>query len=364
MKPAPFELEGATKSNQPTIEQGSVFDLPQRKSDDAISTVSFNTQKTASSTDGIDVLGSMAKPDTFLDWNTSWIGHFVSNIFFKRTVIALILLDSALMGIATFDFVTENEQVRALFFNVNMAFLSLFTVELILRMIHHRTDIFSNGWLIFDFVVISCSWILSLLVVVRAFRVIRALRLATRLKDLRTLALAFQEVMPKVTATAFIVALSFYIFSIMFTDLYKDLHREGYTDQDYFSSIDITAFTLFQIMTLDQWSTITKEVQQAHPFAWLLFVAFVVSSSFFILNLTIAVIYEAIVRVQNREIEDPIMRSQDLVEPFDGKTSDSLSRLEHKVDSLTTCVELLLRKQTQLQASVSDMTQSTLWDMQ
>lgn len=364
MKLVPFELDGAIKSNQTTIEQGGTFDFPRHRSDDVISTVSYNTQKTASSTDGIDVLGSVVQPDTFVDWNTSWIGNVVSNAFFKRTVIALILLDSALMGIATFDFVTENGRIQALFFNVNMAFLSLFTLELILRMIHHRTDLFSYGWLIFDFAVISCSWIFSLLVVVRAFRVIRTLRLATRLKDLRTLALAFQEVMPKVTATAFIVALSFYIFSIMFTDLYKDLYREGYTDQDYFSSIDVTAFTLFQIMTLDQWSTITKEVQQVHPFAWVLFVSFVVSSSFFILNLTIAVIYEAIVRIQNREIDDPMMRSQDLVEPFVGKTSDSLSRLEHKVDNLTTCVEHLLQKQTMLQASVSDMAQSTLWDMQ
>jgi hypothetical protein len=148
MKPVPFELDGASKANQPTIEQdGAAFDFPRHRSDDMISNVSYNTQKTASSTDGIDVLGSVVQPDTFLDWNASWIGNVVSNVFFKRTVIALILLDSALMGIATFDFVTDDERVRALFFNMNMAFLSLFTVELILRMIHHRTDLFSYGWL-------------------------------------------------------------------------------------------------------------------------------------------------------------------------------------------------------------------------
>lgn len=205
-----------------------------------------------------------------------------------------------------------------------------------------------------------------MLLVLRAFRVIRTLRLATRLKGIRTIALVLHEVMPKFAAVAFLGVLSFYIFSIMFTDLYKDLHQDGYTDADYFSRMDVTAFTLFQIMTLDQWATITKEVQQAHPFSWLLFIPFIVASSFFVLNLTIAVLYEAMIRVGQRE-DDPIAAPPDrgVIGSFETSTNrrpvDALARLEQKVDSLTMGVERLLQQQMQLQASVSEMSPTTMF---
>ena len=326
--------------------------------------ISLKTQKTAESTDGIDVLGEAPQSGDFIHWKVHWIGRIVSNLYFKRAIIGLILLDSALMGLATFDVVTTNERLVVIFSTINTAFLCIFTVELILRLIHLRFNLLSNEWLFFDLIVISCSWLFSMLLVVRAFRVIRTLRLATRLKALRTMALALQEVTPKITAVAFIVALSFYIFSILFTDLYKDLYQNGYTEHDYFSRIDITAFTLFQIMTLDQWATITKEVQQAHPYSWLLFIPFVIISSFFVLNLTVAVLYEAMILVQQRE-SDPIPPDRGLVGSFattsNNKPSDSLSRLEEKVDSLTSVVELLLRQQMQLQSSVSEMSPSTFF---
>ena len=363
MKLVPLELQGSCSPAQGALGQDRASGLVGQGSEDGISAdESFNTQKTTSSTDGIDVLGDAPKPDTFLNWNTSWSERIVEDLRFKRAVMALILLDSAMMGLATLDFVTDSDRVVNIFSNLNMVSLCLFTLELILRIIHRRMNLLSDGWLIFDLVVISCSWLFSLLVVARTFRVIRTLRLATRLKELRNMALVLQEVVPKIMAIAFVLGLSFYIFSIMFTDFYKDLYQQGYTDQDYFSSIDVTAFTLFQIMTLDQWSTITKEVQLAHPMAWVIFIPFVVSSSFFILNLTVAVIYEAVVRVQQRQSGDPIMPDQGLAlaGPVGEKASDYLTRLEQKVDSLTTCVELLLRKQMLLQASVSDMSQSAM----
>lgn len=370
MELVPLEKEDSSRAATPitTIEQevlgdgeaGDGIGLERQQSEDAMSTGSIKTVKTAS-TDGIDVLGGAPESDNFCNWQLRCVGRIVSNLYFKRATIGLILLDSALMGVATFDFVTTNDQLVVIFSDINMAFLCIFTLELVLRLIHARLNLCSNEWLMFDLIVISCSWIFSTILVVRSFRVIRTLRLATRLKPLRTMALALQEVMPKVTAVAFLVALSFYIFSILFTDLYKDLYEDGYTEHDYFSRIDITAFTLFQIMTLDQWSTITKEVQQAHPFSWLLFVPFVIISSFFVLNLTVAVLYEAMTRVQQRE-SDPIQPDRGVIGPFaTSKPSDSLSRLEEKVDSLTTGVELLLKQQMQLQSSVSEMLPSTFF---
>jgi len=45
--------------------------------------------------------------------------------------------------------------------------------------------------------------------------------------------------------------LVFYIFGVMFTQLFQSSYEDGVTDVDYFSSLDRTFFTLFQLMTLD-----------------------------------------------------------------------------------------------------------------
>lgn len=351
-KLAPFETECSNNgATQHALEAEGLYNLARRPSDDGISLVSFQSQKTSSTTDGIDFVGDH-RPDTF----ASWTGGILKDIRFKRAVVSFIILDSILMGIATFDFVTESDELSHAAAIVNSVFLCLFSIELLIRLVHCKFRFLHDGWLVFDVVVISCSWIFSLLVVVRTFRVVRTLRLATRIKELRNIILTLQEVIPKIMAVAFILLLSFYIFSIMFTDLYKDLYKDGYTDRDYFSRIDVTAFTLFQIMTLDQWSIITNEVQAAHSWAWVLFFSFVVSSSFFILNLTIAVIYEGVIRVQHKQSGGPMVAA----EGASNTNPDCMERLEQKVDRLAESVELLLRKQMIVQSSISDMSPSVI----
>jgi hypothetical protein len=331
--------------------------------------------KTSSTTDGIDVLGN-ASSDNFVNWNASWSGRIVRNSGFKRAMLALILIDSLLLGLATFDFVSENQRAHNAFSGLSIAFNSLFTIELLLRLVHYRAGFFTDGWSLFDSVVIGISWIFSFLAVVRPFRVIRTLRLATRIEELRNTALVTHEIFPKLFAVGFVMLLSLYIFSVMFTDLYRETYREGYTEQDYFSRIDLTAFTLFQMMTLDDWSTIVKEVQQGHRLAWLPFCLFVVVSFFCILNLTIAIVYEAFFSVQQQDrVEQELKlcsylslspmsfakrldRKENPMQADKDNNSDHVLRLEEKVDKLTEMVEAILRRQTLVQSSVSIIPQS------
>ena len=95
-------------------------------------------------------------------------------------------------------------------------------------------------------------------------------------------------------AIGLMLFLIFYIFAVMFTQLFKDLYKEEYTDYDYFSRIDGTFFTLFQIMTLDNWADIARQVITVYKWAWLPFIAFVIISGFIVVNLIIAVICDAI----------------------------------------------------------------------
>jgi hypothetical protein len=84
------------------------------------------------------------------------------------------------MGIATFDFITQNEIHYTIFEIIDRFFLILFSFELSLQFIYLGFHLFTDGWLVFDFVVIVLSWMSESMQVVRAFRILRASRIIMR----------------------------------------------------------------------------------------------------------------------------------------------------------------------------------------
>mmetsp|Transcript_5518 Transcript_5518/g.8418 ORF Transcript_5518/g.8418 Transcript_5518/m.8418 type:complete len:93 (-) Transcript_5518:1904-2182(-) len=90
-------------------------------------------------------------------------------------------------------------------------------------------------------------------------------------------------------ALTFLTSILFFICSVMCTSLFQDLYARGLTSQDYFSKMDKTGYTLFRIMTLDNWSSVTKEVMAVYAWAWIPLVSFIMLSSFGIIEIAIAV---------------------------------------------------------------------------
>jgi len=276
----------------------------------------------------------------------------------QRTVIVMILLNSISIALSTMDWVANYPERQLIFSIVNVVFLICFTLELLLRFLYAGPKFFVDGWCVFDLMVISASWFVYALLALRTFRIVRSLRLATRVKDLQYMVKALLASVPKMLCICFLLCLQFYTFTIVFTDLFKDAYKDGYTSQDYFGRLDTTCFTLFQIMTLDSWGTITKEVMQAYQWAWFPFVLFIMSSTFFFLNLIIAVICEAVSNVDHerqveklgRQIRLPGAKTEDsssLGSVVAMKTDADLLRLEKKMDKLAHQVELLVQLQRQ-----------------
>ena len=267
----------------------------------------------------------------------------------------MILLNSISIALSTMDWVRDYPQRQFAFSIVNYVFLVCFTLELLLRFLYVGPNFFLDGWSVFDLLVISASWIVYPLLALRTFRIVRSLRLATRVKDLQYMVKALLASVPKMLCICFLLALQFYTFTIVFTDLFKDAYKDGYTSANYFGSLDMTCFTLFQIMTLDSWASITKEMMKAYKWAWFPFVLFIMSSTFFFLNLIIAVICEAVSNVDHERQMQNLSRQTGLpnVKTDDSsfesvvalKTDADLLRLERKVDKLAKQVELLVHLQ-------------------
>ena len=222
------------------------------------------------------------------------MGRIVNDDRVQLLIVIMISVNAIMMGLATFDFVSKNPAVDAAFEKTDQAFLIIFTIELGMQFIYHGFRLFLDGWLVFDFIIILLSWAFASAQIIRAFRIFRALRLITRVEVMRNLVTALFSVMPRMAAIGLLLFLIFYIFAVMFTSLFKNLYREKLTIWDYFGRLDATFFTLFQIMTLDEWSSVAREVMLTYPWAWAPFVAFVIISGFGVVNLIIAVICDAI----------------------------------------------------------------------
>ena len=215
----------------------------------------------------------------------------------QRSVIIMIVLNSISIAMSTMDWVRDYPDRKLAISIVNATFLILFTIELLLRFLYAGPRFFADGWCLFDLFVITSAWFVYPLLGFRMFRLVRALRLATRVKELQYMVKALLTSVPKMLCIFFLLTIQFYIFTIVFTDLFKDLYKQGYTSEDYFSRLDTTCFTLFQILTLDSWSAIAHEVMAVYPWAWFPFVFFIMTTTFFFLNLIIAVICEAVSKV-------------------------------------------------------------------
>ena len=224
-------------------------------------------------------------------------GLIVNFFLVQNLILLMIVVNSIMMGIATYDFVDNNPKIDAAFAQVDYVFLIIFTVELCLNFVHLTYKLFLDGWLLFDFITIVLSWSFSNFQVIRSFRVFRAFRLVNKIKVLRTLVNALLTTLPKMGAIISLMVLILFIFAVMFTSLFQE------KDAENFRNLQTTTFTLFQMMTLD-WSDITRELSKEVPWAKIPIMIFVMVSGFIVYNLIVAVLCDAIVDLNGSREEE------------------------------------------------------------
>lgn len=162
---------------------------------------------------------------------------------------------------------------------------------------------------------------------------------------MKNLILALFGVIPRMLAIGVLLFLVSYIFAVMFTQLFKDLYEDGHTEDDYFGRIDSTFFTLFQIMTLDNWAEIARQVMGVYSWAWLPFIIFVIITGFVVVNLMIAVICDSIAALHDDdraklrgtyEDDDSSPMSDSGPPPYaTSNVQEQLDALEDQVDELS-----------------------------
>jgi voltage-gated sodium channel len=207
---------------------------------------------------------------------------------FQRGVVALILLNAVTLGLETSD--TVMERWGGALELIDAALLWVFTAELALRVYAFRGRFFRDPWGLFDLVVVGIAWLpaTGALSVLRALRILRVLRLVSVVPSLRVVVEAMLAALPGMGSIVLLMALLFYVFAVMAVKLYGEDMPEA------FGTLGASLFTLFQLMTLDDWANIVKPAMERHPLALLFFLPFILVATFVVLNLFIGVIVESI----------------------------------------------------------------------
>lgn len=250
--------------------------------------------------------------------------RYLSTAGVQRAIIVLIVVNAITLGLETSPAVMS--RVGPQLIALDTALLSVFTIEVALRIVAFRLDFFRDPWSVFDLIVIAIALIPASgsLSVLRALRVLRVLRLVSAVPSMRRVVTALIGSLPGIGSVAALLGIVFYVSAVIATKLF------GEDFPALFGSLAHTTFTLFQIMTLEGWADLSRQVMEKHPYAWIFFVAFILVATFTMLNLFIAIVVNAMQSAHGESDEDAAVRRQALLDEMTALRS-SLAELKARL---------------------------------
>lgn len=212
-------------------------------------------------------------------------------------ITAVILVNSIVLGLDTSAFIKAH--AGWLLSLIDRICVFIFTAEIILRLLAYHYKFFIGkdwGWNVFDFLIVALSLLESSgLSILRAFRVFRALRLLSVLPSMRLISAAMLRALPSMASICVLLLIFYYVYGVMCVSLF------GARFPQWFGDLGASFYTLFQIMTLEGWSDgIVRPVMAVYPYAWVVFVSFILIVSFVVLNLVIGVVVESIAELKEQ----------------------------------------------------------------
>ncbi len=257
----------------------------------------------------------------------------VDSAWFQSTSIGAIMVSSIMIGIETYV-------QHPAFFWIQKACVMVFVVELALRWVARDSAraFFKDGWNIFDIIVIigaflpaSGDWA----PIVRTLRVLRVFRLARNIPELRLIVNVLLKSVVSMKYVALLALMCFYIFAIIGVKLF------GTTMPEKFGTLHEAFFTLFRILTGDDWSELRYSLigglDASHMTYWvgtLYFVLWIIIATFVLVNLIVGAIINNYQEVQNAERHR-----------LPGKSTTSQD-LDRRIDELLSEVQSLVRERS------------------
>ncbi|XP_068449676.1 sodium channel, voltage gated, type VIII, alpha subunit b isoform X4 [Clinocottus analis] len=304
-----------------------------------------------------------------------FIFDFVTQQVFDISIMILICLNMVTMMVETDD---QTDDTEVVLYWVNFIFIVVFTCEFVLKLFALRHYYFTNGWNIFDVVVVILSIVGMFLAdliekyfvsptlfrVIRLARIGRILRLIKGAKGIRTLLFALMMSLPALFNIGLLLFLVMFIFSIFGMSNFGYVkHGAGIDDMYNFETFGNSMIILFMITTSAGWDGLLLPILNYAPdcdpllensgtpatgncgnpsVGIFFFVMYIIISFLIVVNMYIAIILENF-SVATEESADPLSEDDfetfyEIWEKFDpdasqfitySKLSDFADALEH-----------------------------------
>ena len=113
---------------------------------------------------------------------------------------------------------------------------------------------------------------------------------------LRRVIEGFITALPGMGSVFLLIGMIFYIGAVIATKLFADAFPE------WFGTLGRSAYSLFQIMTLESWSMgIVRPVMDVYSYAWAFFVPFILMTTFMAVNLIVGLIVNSMQDAHHEE---------------------------------------------------------------
>jgi voltage-gated sodium channel len=217
----------------------------------------------------------------------------------QNVIISLILVNAALLGMETSPsiMVSWGDIIHKL----DLAILTVFVVEIVSLLYARGWRFFKDPWCVFDFIVVGIALIPASgpFAVLRSLRVLRVLRLINKVPSIRKVVAALLGALPGMTSVFGLVMILFYVYAVIATKLF------GQDFPELFGDLGMSFFTLFQVMTLEAWAGgVARPIMEVYPYAWIFFILFILTATFTVLNLFVAVIVNSLNAIHGEEESD------------------------------------------------------------
>lgn len=248
------------------------------------------------------------------------VAAFLEQAWVTNFIIGVILFNAVLLGLETSDAVMTT--AGPLILALDSLCLAIFVLEIALKLFARGWRFFKSGWNVFDFAIVGIALVPATqgFSVLRALRILRVLRVISATPRLRRVVEGFITALPGMGSVFLLMALIFYIGAVMATKLFSDAFPE------WFGDLGRSAYSLFQIMTLESWSMgIVRPVMEVFPWAWAFFVPFIMVTTFAVVNLLVGLIVNS---MQDAHAEE----SNEKTDAYRDQVLARLEAIEQRLD--------------------------------
>ncbi len=227
----------------------------------------------------------------------------VESAAFNTFILAVILLNAVLIGLSTY--LSDASALRAIA-AVESVCVGIYLVEIGMRFVvrESATAFFREGWNIFDLVIVVSAIIPAsngIGPILRILRVFRVLRLVKTIPELRLIVNVLVRSVASMKYVALLAMILFYVYAVIGVKLFG---LDGHPMQPHFASIHEACFTLFRILTGDDWTQMRYELAESGR-SVASFTAFQVSwivvATFLLVNLIVGAVINNYQKVQEIE---------------------------------------------------------------